>query len=76
MGCFENAGFSTATPWLKAGKTYAAINVATENRTDFLLLPELIRLRKELPIIAEGDYKGRYQDSDKVYAFERQLDGQ
>ncbi|MGT2754719.1 alpha,alpha-phosphotrehalase [Streptococcus ovis] len=73
----ENAGFSTATPWLKAGKTYAAINVATEKTGPiFTFYQELIRLRKELPIIAEGDYKAAYQDSDKVYAFERQLDGQ
>ena len=73
----ENAGFSTATPWLKAGKTYAAINVATEKTGPiFSFYQELIRLRKELPIIAEGDYKAAYQDSDKVYAFERQLDGQ
>ena len=45
----ENAGFSTGTPWLKAGKSYKDINV--ENEIDgpiFTFYKELIRLRKEI----------------------------
>ena len=51
----ENAGFSTGTPWLKAGKSYKDINV--ENEIDGLIFKfykELIRLRKEMPIIQKA----------------------
>ena len=73
----ENAGFTTGTPWLKAGKTYKDINVETEKAGKiFRFYQDLIQLRKALPLIAEGDYKAAYQDSDKVYAFERQLGNQ
>lgn len=73
----ENAGFTTGKPWLKAGKSYQEINVETEKYGQiFTFYKDLIKLRKELPIIAEGDYRAAYQDSNKVYAFERQLEGQ
>ena len=73
----ENAGFTTGTPWLKAGKTYKEINVENEKFGKiFRFYQDLIQLRKALPLIAEGDYKAAYQDSDKVYAFERQLENQ
>ncbi len=73
----ENAGFSTATPWLKAGKSYPTINVENEkNGPIFTFYQELIRLRKKLPIISEGDYRAPYHESNKVYAFERLLNGE
>lgn len=72
-----NAGFTTGTPWLKAGKSYQQINVEAEkNGKIFPFYKGLIRLRKELPIIAEGDYKAVYKDSNQVYAFERNWQGQ
>lgn len=71
-----NAGFSTGQPWLKVGKTYPTINVKHEKEGPiFTFYQRLIRLRKELPIIAEGDYRAAYQDHSQVYAFERYLDG-
>lgn len=73
----ENAGFTTGTPWLKAGKSYPQINVETEKSGKiFAFYQELIKLRKQLPIVSEGDFKAAYPDSDKIYAFERQLNGQ
>ena len=72
-----NAGFSTGTPWLKVGKSYKDINV--ENEIDgpiFKFYKELIRLRKEMPIISEGSYQPALEDSKQVYAFERHLDDQ
>lgn len=69
-----NAGFSSGTPWLKAGKSYPEINVEAEKQGQiFPFYQDLIRLRKRYPIIAEGDYRAAYKDSDKVYAFERHL---
>ena len=69
-----NAGFTTGTPWLKAGKSYPEINVENEMQGPiFTFYQKLIALRKELPIIAEGSYQPAYEDSQQVYAFERQL---
>lgn len=70
-----NAGFSESTPWLKVGKSYKEINVAKEKTgLIFTFYQELIRLRKQLPIIADGNYKAAFKDNEKVYAFERHLD--
>ncbi|WP_247905517.1 alpha,alpha-phosphotrehalase [Streptococcus anginosus] len=69
-----NAGFTTGIPWLKAGKSYPEINVENEMQGPiFTFYQKLIALRKELPIIAEGSYRPVYEDSQQVYAFERQL---
>ncbi|MEY8434970.1 alpha,alpha-phosphotrehalase [Streptococcus hyointestinalis] len=71
------AGFSTAKPWLALGASHKDINVANEmSGKIFPFYQKLIALRKNYPIIAEGDYKAAYQDSHQIYAFERQLDGQ
>ncbi|HET0006145.1 TPA: alpha,alpha-phosphotrehalase [Streptococcus pneumoniae] len=73
----ENAGFSTGTPWLKAGKSYKYINVENEIQGPiFTFYQDLIRLRKEMPIISEGSYKSAFEDSKQVYAFERQFEDQ
>ncbi|HEV6930505.1 TPA: alpha,alpha-phosphotrehalase [Streptococcus pneumoniae] len=73
----ENAGFSTGTPWLKAGKYYKDINVENEIQGPiFTFYQDLIRLRKEMPIISEGSYKPAFEDSKQVYAFERQFEDQ
>ncbi|HEW8135337.1 TPA: alpha,alpha-phosphotrehalase [Streptococcus pneumoniae] len=73
----ENAGFSTGTPWLKAGKSCKDINVENEIQGPiFTFYQDLIRLRKEMPIISEGSYKPAFEDSKQVYAFERQFEDQ
>ncbi|VLT27765.1 alpha,alpha-phosphotrehalase [Streptococcus pneumoniae] len=73
----ENAGFSTGTPWLKAGKSYKYINVENEIQGPiFTFYQDLIQLRKEMPIISEGSYKPAFEDSKQVYAFERQFEDQ
>ena len=69
-----NAGFTGGTPWLKVGKFYPEINVENEIQGPiFTFYQKLIALRKKLPLIAEGSYKPAYEDSQQVYAFERQL---
>lgn len=71
----ENAGFSKRTPWLKAGKSYSHINVENEIQGPiFTFYQDLIRLRKEMSIISEGSYKPAFEDSQQVYAFERQYE--
>lgn len=71
----ENAGFTRGTPWLKAGKSYPQINVENEIQGPiFTFYQNLIRLRKEMPVISEGSYKPTFEDSKQVYAFERQYE--
>ena len=71
------AGFSTAKPWLALGASHKDINVASEmSGKIFPFYQKLIALRKNYPIIAEGDYQAAYQESHQIYAFERQLDEQ
>ena len=71
----ENADFTRGTPWLKAGKSYPQINVENEIKGPiFAFYQNLIRLRKEMPIISEGSYKPAFEDSKQVYAFERQYE--
>ena len=71
----EDAGFTKGTPWLKAGKSYPQINVENEIKGPiFAFYQNLIRLRKEMPIISEGSYKPAFEDSQQVYAFERQYE--
>lgn len=71
------AGFSTAKPWLALGASHKDINVASEmSGKIFPFYQKLIALRKNYPIIAEGDYRAAYQESHQIYAFERQLDEQ
>ena len=73
----ENAGFTVGTPWLKAGKSSPHINVENEIQGPiFTFYQDLIRLRKEMPIISEGSYKPAFEDSQQVYAFERQHEDQ
>ncbi len=71
----ENAGFTVDILCLKAGKSYAHINVENEIQGPiFTFYQDLIRLRKEVPIISEGSYKPAFEDSNQVYAFERQYE--
>ena len=73
----ENAGFTVGTPWLKAGKSYPEINVENEIQGSiFTFYQDLIKLRKEMPIISEGSYQPAFEDSQQVYAFERQFEDQ
>ncbi|MBF0710652.1 MULTISPECIES: alpha,alpha-phosphotrehalase [unclassified Gemella] len=73
----ENAGFTTATPWLKVAETYPTINVERcKNNKIFKFYQQLIKLRKDLDIISHGSYKSKFENSDTVYAFEREYQGQ
>ncbi|MCC5896028.1 MAG: alpha,alpha-phosphotrehalase [Alkalibacterium sp.] len=74
----ENAGFSEGTPWLNVADNYKDIN--TENETVskkiFTYYKELIRLRKEMPIIQEGSYKALELDHPSIFAYVREHEGE
>ena len=62
---------------MKVCKPYKDINVENEIQGPiFTFYQDLIRLRKEMPIISEGSYQSAFEDSQQVYAFERQYEDQ
>ena len=73
-----NAGFSTGTPWIDVNPNYTQINAATQvddPNSVFSLYRRLIELRHELPIIVYGSYTPLLEDSESIWAYERELDG-
>ncbi|WP_461206645.1 glycoside hydrolase family 13 protein [Clostridium sp. DL1XJH146] len=74
----ENAGFTTGTPWIKMNPNYKEINVgkALEDKNSvFYYYKELIKLRKENPVIIYGDYKLLYEEDEKIYSYIRSYEG-
>ena len=74
-----HAGFTLGTPWLPVNPNYKQINAAAQvNDPDsvFAHYQALVRLRHDLPVIAEGDFEMLLPDHETVYAFTRSLDGE
>ncbi|QBO35183.1 alpha,alpha-phosphotrehalase [Periweissella cryptocerci] len=69
------AGFSNVKPWLTS-TNQVAINVEAElaHGEVFNYYQKLIALRKNLPIVAEGDYQSLLMEHETIFAFERNLD--
>ena len=73
----ENAGFSTATPWLKINGNYKEVNVEAErSKPDGVLAfwKKMIKLRRENAVLTDGSFKVLYEGR-QIYAFLRELDG-
>lgn len=74
----SHAGFTTGTPWLNVAGNYQEINVKKE-LSDGKIFPyyqKLIKLRKKMPVISDGDYKGILLDDPEVFAYIREKDNQ
>lgn len=74
----ETAGFTTGTPWLRIPANHAQINAETEMADPHSVrayCQRLIAMRKKLPVIQAGDVRFVDACSDKVIAYERELDG-
>lgn len=74
-----NAGFTTGTPWIGVNPNYETINAeAQENDPDSVLCfyRRLIALRRELPIITEGDYTLLLDDHPQIFSYQRSWQGQ
>ena len=74
----KNAGFSQAEPWIKVQKNCKTINTeAEEKESDSILnfYKKLIRLRKELPVIANGSIQFLDEESEGVIGYARELEG-
>ncbi len=74
----KNAGFSTGTPWFTVNPNYKTINAKAaldDPNSIFYYYQKLIRLRHETPIIVYGIFKPLLEDSDSIYAYQRELEG-
>ena len=72
----KNAGFTSGTPWITPPENYRTINAEAEAEDEDSILQyykELIRLRKELPVISEGQIAFLCQDRADVFAYRRFL---
>lgn len=70
----ENAGFTSATPWLPVHDDYATCNVTVEHGDKGSVLwwyRTLAKLRIELPILVVGDYTELMCEREDLYAFSR-----
>ena len=73
----EHAGFTTGTPWIKVNPNYKDINAKqalADPNSLFYYYQRLIRLRKEKPIIAHGNYDLILDEHQEIYAFTRTLE--
>lgn len=74
----ENAGFSTAKPWMLVNPNYTQINVAdNENREDSLLnfYRKAIAYRKGKDVIIHGEFSLVYPKDKNVFAYVREYQG-
>ena len=75
----DYAGFSTVEPWFNLNENYKEINVAAAEADENSILNyyrKLLKFRKEHEVAIYGDYKEHYKNSDKLYVYERNLDGE
>ncbi len=69
-----HGGFSEAEPWIPVAANFAEVNVASdlgEKDSIFSFYRELIRIRKEMPIVAEGGIWFLEEENPDVLAYER-----
>ena len=70
------AGFTSGTPWITPPENYRTINAEAELRDPDSILhyyKRLIQLRKENPVISEGQIEFLFQDVPEVFACRRFL---
>ena len=74
----ENAGFTTGTPWIGLPENYTHINAAAQTGDPdsiFAFYKQLVALRKEKPVISQGNIEFLYPDDPDLLAY-RRFDGE
>jgi oligo-1,6-glucosidase len=69
-----HAGFTTGDPWLPVNPNHTWLNAAAQTTTPgtvFAHYRELIRLRHELPVLADGDFTPVMADDAQIWAYTR-----
>lgn len=70
----DEAGFTTGTPWMPVNPNYKRINAAAQIGNEdsvYNYYRKLISLRKEYPIIVNGDFELVGEDDTAVFAYLR-----
>ncbi|MGO2696743.1 glycoside hydrolase family 13 protein [Bavariicoccus seileri] len=73
----DNAGFSTAKPWMAVNPNHKTINVAQQKKESSSILnyyKQLIKLRKSKDVLAVGHYEDYLPTDEQVYVYERFLE--
>jgi len=72
-----HAGFTTGTPWIAVNPDADQVNAAAQREDETSVLAHyrrLIALRRELPVVALGDFTMLVPDHEHLYAFTRRFD--
>ena len=75
----ENAGFSTGTPWMPVNPNYREINTRAaiaDPESVFHYYQKLIALRKQHPVIVYGNYQLLLDDSEELFVYIREYEGE
>ncbi|GAA0367104.1 alpha-glucosidase [Alkalibacterium iburiense] len=75
----KHAGFTTGNPWQAVNSNYTEINVEEalkDKDSIFYTYQQLVRLRKENPIVVKGSYTLLLPDHESVFAYEREYEGE
>lgn len=75
----ENAGFTDGEPWIEVNPNYNIINAEAQvGKEDsvFSYYKKLIELRKNNEIVVYGSYRGLEKDNEKLFVYERELNGE
>ncbi|OUP20263.1 alpha,alpha-phosphotrehalase [Lachnoclostridium sp. An196] len=69
----ENAGFSDVQPWISVIPNYKEINTLDRESDNsiFNYYRKLIRLRKTVPVIADGIFEALLEEDDRILAYKR-----
>ncbi|MCG7410023.1 alpha-glucosidase [Paenibacillus sp. ACRRX] len=73
-----NGGFTTGSPWLGVNPNYTDINAEAalqDTNSIFYYYKELIRLRKQHPIMVYGAYSLYLENDEYIYAYSREWEG-
>ena len=73
------AGFSTVEPWCNLNPNYTENNVAQAEKDENSILNyyrKLLKFRKEHEVAIYGDFKQYYENSDKLFVYERTLENE
>ncbi|MEZ8283199.1 alpha,alpha-phosphotrehalase [Vibrio splendidus] len=73
------AGFSLSQPWLDVANNYTEINAeqALEDKDSvFYFYKRLIELRKQVPVITDGNYQDLLPEHSSIFAYARESEGQ
>lgn len=75
----ENAGFSTAKPWIKVNPNYTEINAEAEladPNSIFHYYKKLIGLRKEYDVIVDGSFDLVLAEDKNIFAYKRETENE